>query len=147
VGRQDRLEEARLLHQEAAAIYRESLAPDNYLQAFPSLSLSAIYLKQRRYAAAERAAREAIGVLEAALPAGHYATEVARCRVARALVGLGRPAEAEPLFQQAAAPLVATPSVPEYRTECLEAAIQLYEARGRSSEASALRDALDSGAR
>jgi serine/threonine-protein kinase len=147
VGRQDRLEEARLLHQEAAAIYRESLAPDNYLQAFPSLSLSAIYLKQRRYAAAERAAREAIGVLEAALPAGHYATEVARCRVARALVGLGRPAEAEPLFQQAAAPLVATPSVPEYRTECLEAAIRLYEARGRSSEASALRDALDSGAR
>src|SRR5690606_11779542 len=142
VARQGRLDEARALHEEAAAIYRDALGPDAYRRAYPSLSIAAIDLKQGRYAAAERSAREALAVLERSLPEGHFATEVARCRLARALAGRGRVADAEPLFTRAAEALVTTTSVPAYRTECLEAAIRLFEQRGRSSQADALRQAL-----
>jgi serine/threonine-protein kinase len=145
IARQGRLDEARALHEEAAAIYRDRLAPDDYRRALPSLSLSAIHLTRHRFDLAEAAARRALTTLEGALPDDHFVTAVARCRVARALVGRGRLDEAAPLFDRASAPLVATQSVPAYRTECLEAAISLYERRGRPADAAALRDALDQG--
>ena len=145
VAQQGRLDEARALHEQAAAIYQARLTPDDYRRAFPSLSLSAIHLTQGRYDAAEAAARRALAILEGALPDDHFVTAVARCRVARALVGRGRLDEAVPLFDRASAPLVSTESVPAYRTECLDAAISLYEGRGRAADAAALREALGQG--
>jgi eukaryotic-like serine/threonine-protein kinase len=137
-----RLDEARQLHEEAAAIYAESLPPDNYLRAFPYLSLSAIHLRQQSLGAAETAARRALAMLERTLGAGHFATEVARCRLAQALAGRGREGDAAPLFDQAAAALMSTGSVPQYRRECVEAAAAFHDATGRPVDAAKLRAAL-----
>jgi tetratricopeptide (TPR) repeat protein len=145
LAQQDRLEEARALYEQASAIYKETLGADSYKRALPSLSLSGIHLKQGQHARAERRAREALAILERALPAGHFITAVAQCRVARGLVGAGRPADAAPFFDRASPVLAATGSVPVYRAECLEAAAVFYDGRGRADEAAALRKALAGG--
>jgi serine/threonine-protein kinase len=145
LAQQDRLEEARVLYEQVSAIYEEALGADNFKRALPSLSLSGIHLKQGQHALAERRAREALAILERALPAGHFITAVAQCRVARGLVGAGRPADAAPFFDRASPVLVATGSVPAYRAECLDAAAAFYEGRGRADDAAALRKALAGG--
>ena len=66
----------------------------------------------------------------------------AECRMARALVACGRPQAAEPFFARAMAPLVSTTSVPEYRRECLEAAVEYYAERGNAAESARLAAAL-----
>jgi len=43
---------------------------------------------------------EALGLLRAALPPGHFATSVAECRVGEALAGQGRPDEARPFLER-----------------------------------------------
>jgi tetratricopeptide (TPR) repeat protein len=137
------LDEAQAVFERVAALYRESLSTKDYVRGLPLLSLSGIHLERQRPAAAHDAARESLEILEAALPDTHYITAVARCRVGRALVDLGRPDEAAPFFAQAAGPLIATRSVPEYRQECLRAAADLFDKRGQPDEARRLRAALD----
>ena len=145
LAQQDRLVEARALYEQVSAIYEEALGADNFKRALPSLSLSGIHLKQGQHALAERRARAALAILERALPAGHFITAVAQCRVARGLAGAGRPADAAPFFDRASPVLVATGSVPAYRAECLDAAAVFYEGRGRADDAAALRKALAGG--
>jgi len=137
-----RLADARERYERAATIYRETLGRDNYRRALPLLSLSGLHLTEQRAGAAEAAAREALDVLRTALPAGHAITAVADCRLARALVALGRPDSAAPAFARAIAPLKSASSVPEYRRECLDAAAVFYRSRGNGAEAARLRATL-----
>jgi tetratricopeptide (TPR) repeat protein len=138
----ERLDEARQVYERVVAINREWMPAANYRRALPLLSLSGIHLEQGQPAAAEAAAREALVTLNAALPAGHYITAVAECRVARALVAQGRTGEAERHFERATPPLVETQSVPEYRRECLAAAAEFHERRGNGAQAARLREVL-----
>jgi tetratricopeptide (TPR) repeat protein len=138
----DRLNEARVVLERTAAINRTSLSEDNYLRVLPLLSLTSLHLTQRRPAAAEAAAREALRTFAIALPEGHYITAVADCRLARALVAQGRGSEAAAHFDRATPPLLNTPSVPEYRIECLGAAADFHAARGDADTAARLRAAI-----
>jgi hypothetical protein len=105
--------------------------------------LTDLHLRAGRHRDAEGAAREALDTLTVALPEGHFITAVARCRLGRALVGLGRAAAARPLFDLAMPPPIDTANVPAYRTECLSAAADYHEGRGNAAEAVRLRAALD----
>ncbi len=137
-----RLDDARDRYERAAGVYRQALGRDNYARALPLLSLSGLHLTARRAAAAEAAAREALDILNTALPAGHAITAVADCRVARAQVALGRGGAAAEAFARAVPPLVTATTVPEYRRECLDAAAAFHQARGDRAEAARLRAAL-----
>ena len=137
------LEEARVTYERVADIYREALDPGNHLRALPLLSLSGIHLAQERPARAEALAREALGILREALPAGHFITGVAECRVAQSLVALQKPADAGPLYASSIEALTATTSVPAYRRECLSAAAAFYQTQGNTDEADRLRLALE----
>ena len=145
VGLQDRHEESEALHIKALEVYRRAAGPGSYIPALPHLSLSSLHLKRGRYPAAEAAARSAHSILQNALPTGHYITAVAECRVAQALAGLGRVADAEPLFERASAALLRTTAVPQYRDECFDAALILYDRLGRTDRARSLREARAKG--
>jgi serine/threonine-protein kinase len=140
--RANRLDEARTILERAAAINRAWLTEDNYLRVLPHLSLTSVHLTQRRPAAAEAAAREALKTFAIALPEAHYITAVADCRLARALVAQGRKGEAAAHFARATPPLLETRSVPEYRIECLGAAADFHVAQGDSAAAARLRAAI-----
>jgi tetratricopeptide (TPR) repeat protein/tRNA A-37 threonylcarbamoyl transferase component Bud32 len=141
VGLQGRHDEAVALHLKARDLYRDAARPGSYFPALPNLSLAGLYLKRARPADAEAAAREAQTIVVKALPAGHYITAVAECRLAQAMVARGQGAAAEPLFDRATAALLKTTSVPEYRDECIDAALALYDRLGGADKAFALRRA------
>lgn len=140
--RLNRADEARERYERAAAIYRETLEPDNYTRALPLLSLAGLDLAAQRAASAEAAAREALHILRAALPSGHAITAVAECRIARALVARAQGPAARPFFERATASLTSATSLPEYRRECLEAAVAFHRARGDATTASRIAAAL-----
>ncbi len=135
--------EARAIYERVAALYRETLADDNYTRALPLVSLSGLHLTDNRPREAETAAREALDVLGRALPAGHFITAVAECRVARSLVARGQGASAREFFSRSADALVGATNVPEYRRECLTAAADFHAAAGDTTEAARLRAALE----
>ncbi|MEZ5417297.1 MAG: serine/threonine-protein kinase [Vicinamibacterales bacterium] len=137
-----RTDEARQHYERVAGIYRETLSVDNHARALPLLSLAGLDLADERPAEAEASAREALDILERALPEGHPITSVAECRVARALMAQRREREARPLFERATAALIPASSVPEYRRECLEAAVTLHRALGDTAAAARLEAAL-----
>lgn len=140
----DLLEEARGVYERVAALNQASLPENDYRRALPLVSLSSIHLTKRRPADAERVAREALLMLNTALPPGHYITAVADCRLARALVAQGRDTEAASHFERATPPLLQTRSTPAYRLECLGAAAEFHEARGDAADAARLREAIAS---
>jgi serine/threonine-protein kinase len=141
--RQGHLDEARESFETLADLYRRTLSHQEYLRGLPLLSLTDLHLRADRHRQAEAAAREALETLTVALPEGHFITAVARCRLGRALIGLDRAAEAGPFFDLAMPPLIETVNVPAYRTECLTAGADYYDARGKAAEAARLRAALD----
>lgn len=73
----------------AEAIFDARLPEGNPRRAYPALTRSAILLDMKTYGEAEQNAQSAYEILSKALPAGHYATEVARCRIGMAQLGLG----------------------------------------------------------
>jgi serine/threonine-protein kinase len=128
VERQGRFEEADSLLGRAHAAFVGSLPAGHYLTAFPLLTRSGIQLQLGDQAAAARTARQVTGILEAALPEGHYATAVARCRLGRALIGIGREREGRELLTVAADAMAEAPSTPpEYEAECLRALVDTFE--------------------
>jgi len=146
LGQLGRLAEAGDMHVRAAQVYRAELAPDNFRQALPPLSLSSIRLRQGRFREAEAAAREALKILVSTLPEGHYARALARCRVGRALIGQRRRREAEPLIDRSVSRLLKSGPLPgfsqDYKRECLEAAAAFYDLRNRTEDSAAVRTAL-----
>lgn len=86
---------------EADVIFASHL-PDNHpRRAFPSLTRAEMRIAQRRFPEAQVDAVRAFSLLSKALPAGHFAVEVARCRIGIALQGQGKNAEAKPLVETA----------------------------------------------
>jgi serine/threonine-protein kinase len=87
-----RYDESIPLHQQAYEIYKSVLNEDNYMIAFPLLSIAYAELQRNNAAAAERAAREALSRFEATV-SGTFLEGVARCLVGLSLEQQGRTAE------------------------------------------------------
>jgi tetratricopeptide (TPR) repeat protein len=116
LGRHD---DALRLSGEAHATYQAVLPPGHPWLAYPLLTRAEIQLDAGDHAGAERSAREAEAILRDGLPAGHFATAVARCRIGAALARQARAAEARPLIEAALADLRASQQAPErHLTEC-----------------------------
>jgi serine/threonine protein kinase len=142
LARLNRLEEAKVPLERAAQIYRDKVAEDNFVRALPLLTLSEIYLTQGDSAAAETTTKQAIAVLEQALPAAHPITAIARCRLARALVKQNQLARAEPQFARSLPPLLETTDFPDYRRACLGAAAAFYRSQGDRDQVARIEAAL-----
>lgn len=98
----------------AEAASRANLPANHPRRAFPALTRSEMRIAQHRWSDAETDARFALAHLEKTLPAGHYATETARCRIGIALLGAGKEAQAADYIRPAIKALEkAGASVPE----------------------------------
>lgn len=96
------------------------------MRAYPLLTRSEALLKLHRYAEAKEAADAAFEKLTATLPPGHFAIEIARCRMGIARAGQGEDEAAAQLIREAISGLSALESPPErHRSACLAAASAL----------------------
>ncbi len=77
---------------EADIIFALHLPDDHPRRAFPSLTRAEMRIAQGRFSEAQVDASRAYSLLSKALPAGHFAPEVARCRIGIALIGQGKKA-------------------------------------------------------
>jgi serine/threonine-protein kinase len=112
-----RYDESIPLHREAYRIYREVLNEDNFLIAFPLLSISYAELKRGNSGASEEAAREALQRFQATVP-GSFLEGIARCLTGLALEQQGSVAEGAAMVE-ASHQLLRTGVVPEpYLTLC-----------------------------
>jgi eukaryotic-like serine/threonine-protein kinase len=116
VGRQGRFAEAVPLHRRAHEIFNATL-PGHFISAYPLISLAYADLQVDDPVAAERAARQALEILESS-DSQAYAIGVARCLIALALEAQGAGAEGERLMADARAVLASMPVDPVYRTAC-----------------------------
>jgi len=99
--------------------------PDNHpRRAFPALTRAELRIAQGRFVSAQSEASRAFSLLSKALPAGHFATEVARCRIGIALAGQGKVREARPLLKAAYRGLTGSkmPVPDRYLVPCKDAA-------------------------
>ena len=117
---QGRYPEADSLGSTAYELYRESRGDDFFQTAFPLRTLAEIRLTGGDHRGAEAVAREAVRILEATLPEGHFATAVATCRLGRARAGLGDRRQGRELIETAVRVLdeVEGASTADYREEC-----------------------------
>jgi serine/threonine-protein kinase len=98
---QGRYAEADSLATSAYQLFMESRGPTYFATAFPLLTRAEILLAMEDFRAAGEVADEAVRMLRATLPEGHYATAVAECRLGRARAGLGQRAEGRRLVREA----------------------------------------------
>ena len=119
MARLGRWSEAESYALEAREIYEAVTVEGHYLRAFPLLTVAESRLMRDDGVGAEQAMRSALPILRAALPAGHYATAVAECRLGAALVLQGRVGEAAPLVRAALDLLESSEQTPRhYVDEC-----------------------------
>lgn len=111
IASQGRYDEALPLHREAYRVYRNVLNEDNYMIAFPLLSIAYSELERGDAAAAETAAREALQRFQATV-AGTFLEGVARCLVGLSLERQGHEADGRELVESSHA-LLRTGSVPD----------------------------------
>lgn len=106
----------------AATSLNGSLPGDAPRRYFPALTSSEALLALGRFDQAEVQAEAAFDGLSASLPAGHFAIEIARCRVGIALIGQGLRDEGEPLVLRALEGLSNSAAVPQrHYASCAEA--------------------------
>jgi tetratricopeptide (TPR) repeat protein len=112
---------------QADALFAEHLPAGHPRRAFPSLTRSEMRIAQSRFADAGVEAARALRILSATLPEGHFAIEVARCRIGIALIGQGKADQARPYVQAAYKSLIAskTPVLPRYLEPCRKAELAL----------------------
>jgi eukaryotic-like serine/threonine-protein kinase len=128
---QGRWEEADALASSAYDIYERTTPEGHYLRAFPLLTRTEILLKLGDPVRAEQTAIRAASILETALPAGHFALGVARCRRGAALAAQGRHHDAAPHVRSGLAILRANGSTPSnYLEECVRSDAQLDPGAG-----------------
>jgi hypothetical protein len=96
---QGRYNESIPLHRKAYEIYREVVNDDNFVIAFPLLSISYAELHRDDGPAAEEAAREALVRFEAAV-GGSYLEGIARCLLGLSLEAQGRAAEGSAMLKR-----------------------------------------------
>jgi len=132
LSRRGRYAEADSLVSRAYELYNDLHGHDHYLTAFPLLTLAEIRLETGDFDGAAVAAATATEILESTLPAGHYATAVARCRHGRALFGLGRGVESLDFLRPAVQSLEAaeSSSADRFATECRQALQRVEAATG-----------------
>ncbi len=116
--------QAEKLLQNADVIFAQHLPDDHPRRAFPSLTRAEMRIAQGRFAEAQVDARRAFSLLSRVLPVGHFATEVARCRIGISLIGQGKKTEAKPFIQTAYRGLKASkmPLPERYLLPCKQAA-------------------------
>jgi serine/threonine-protein kinase len=95
---QERFDESVPLHRKAYEIYKTVLDDDNYIIAFPLLSIASIEIERMNSAAAESAAREALMRLRQSVP-GTYVEGVALCLVGLSLEQQGDAASGSELVE------------------------------------------------
>lgn len=115
---QGRYDESVPLHRKAYGIYKSVLNDDNYMIAFPLLSIASIEVERENAQAADAAASEALERLRASVP-GTYVEGVALCLVGLALEQQGRVAEGSTMVE-ASHELILKRDVlvPKYLTLC-----------------------------
>ncbi|KCZ53558.1 hypothetical protein HY29_16955 [Hyphomonas beringensis] len=106
----------------AEAILGTRLPEGNPRRAFPALTRSAVLLDMHEYEDAERNARSAYEVLSETPPAGHYAIEIARCRIGLARLGLGDETGARGFLEPSLTALASQPDAPAAYVEPCQAA-------------------------
>jgi tetratricopeptide (TPR) repeat protein len=89
---QERYDESVPLHRKAYEIYQAVLDDDNYIIAFPLLSIASISVEQENPQVAQPVAREALDRLQSTVP-GTYVEGVALCLVGLSLEQLGNTVE------------------------------------------------------
>ncbi|WP_084418007.1 serine/threonine-protein kinase [Henriciella litoralis] len=120
------LEQALASLDRAEPILMQTLPAQNPRRGFPALTRSAVLLDLQRYREARTASQQAFDILSATLPDGHYAVEIARCRMGMADLGMGNEAEAASLLSLALKALEQQPSAPgTYVAQCREAGSKL----------------------
>ncbi|WP_339688858.1 serine/threonine-protein kinase [uncultured Parasphingorhabdus sp.] len=105
-------------------IFARHLPDDHPRRAFPSLTRAEMRIAQGRFVEAQVDAQRAFDLLSRVLPAGHFATEVARCRIGISIMGQGKKREAKPFIQSAYSGLKASkiPLPDRYLLPCKAAA-------------------------
>jgi len=122
LSRQGRDPEAVPLLFEVRDIFASVLEPGNYRNAYPDLTLSRIYARIGDYEAMAASASSARRILEASVPEGHPAREMAGCRHGEALLNLGQVEAGRALLKAAISRLEAQESLPAmYIDECRKA--------------------------
>ena len=117
-----RLQDALTSLDRAAPILKKRLPQDSPRRAYPALTRSGVLLELRRYDEARDQAQEAFDLLSRTLPEGHYATEIARCRIGLAEFGLGQNGQARRYLKDALEALKTQPSAPaDYVASCRSA--------------------------
>ena len=112
---------------EAEMIFALHLPDDHPRRAFPSLTRAEMRIAQGRFQDAQDDAGRAYSLLSTTLPAGHFAIEVARCRIGIALIGQGKKSEAKPFVAMAYRGLRASkmPFPDRYLIPCQKAAAKI----------------------
>ena len=118
LARLEKYDEAEQLLERAYTIYRNVLQPGHYLTAFPLLTRAEIQLERGDFGGAAASSGDAAAILATALPEGHFATAVARCRWGRALSAMGRVGEAEPRLRAGSVALAANGTRPDDLASC-----------------------------
>ncbi|MBY9068166.1 serine/threonine-protein kinase [Hyphomonas sp. WL0036] len=110
----------------AEPILALSLPETAPMRAYPLLTRSEALLNLHRYAEAKVAADAAFMKLTEILPQGHFAIEIARCRMGLARAGQGEEEAAAHLIREAISGLAALDSPPErHQSACFAAALAL----------------------
>ena len=123
ITRQQRYDESIPLHYKAYETYKSVLNKDNYIIAFPLLSIAYAELQRDNPVATEKAAREALGRFEATVPRT-FLVGVARCLVGLSLEQQGRVEEGNVLVSSSH-PLMDGASIPQpYPSLCRLPGIQ-----------------------
>lgn len=103
----------------AEAIFDDKLPAGHPQRAFPALTRSAIMLDLHRFTEAERNAQYALETLSKSLPQGHYAIELARCRIGISRLGLNDRKGARAFLEPALASLATQMAAPaDYVAPC-----------------------------
>ncbi len=133
-------EEASALLEESLAVRRAKL-PAGHLETTVSLTLlGSLRVKQDRPAEGEPLLREALEIRVKNLPAGHLRIADCQALLGSCLVKQGKFDEAEPLLLESCQSMLGNPAVTDgRRKQALDALIDMYEASGRSDQASSWR--------
>ncbi|MGE3166129.1 MAG: tetratricopeptide repeat protein [Planctomycetota bacterium] len=140
---EDRLDDAAAYFQRTLEIYQSVYGEEHSLVATATSNLASVLTSQQDFARAEELFRRAVGIFGRTLAPGHLSTGIARIKLGRSLLGLGRYAEAaeETLAGYEIVKAQASPGVSWLRAARNDL-VAAYEALGESERAAAFRAEL-----
>jgi len=136
---QGNLDEAATMFLLSIQVANQVLSVNHPNRAFPKMGLAAVYMEQRRFAAAEPVIREALAVRRASLPAGHRYIGDSLIELGACLTAVRRFAEAEEHLLEAHRMFLKELGVKDDRTSrAVRRLDTLYRAWGKPERAQAL---------